>query len=200
MKPSERREQILEKAAELFGRKGYHDTSISDIIQSASIARGTFYLYFKNKRAIFEELFDFMVIRIKKRIKRVDISPGAESVRDQLQGNLTRVIELLVENRELLSILLEGAVGLDKGFDKRLADFYAQIANTIELSLGLGQEMGIIRACDTRVAALAAIGALKEVLHDVLRRDEGEVDIKGLAAQVLDIFSKGVVVDGGSFS
>ncbi len=200
MDPNERREQILEHAAALFGRAGYHETSISNIIQSAGIARGTFYLYFKNKRALFEELFEYLVVRIKKRIQTVDVSPGAPSVQEQLESNLTRVIELLVENRALLSILLEGAVGLDKGFAARVAGFYTQVAETIEGSLKRGQSVGIIRPCDTKVASLAALGALKEVLHDVLRRNEGSVDIGGLASTVLDIFSRGVLVDGGSFS
>ncbi|MDJ0765229.1 MAG: TetR/AcrR family transcriptional regulator [Myxococcota bacterium] len=198
MNPSERREQILEHAATLFGRQGYHATSISNIIQAAGIARGTFYLYFENKRALFEELFDYLIVQIKKRIRVVDISPAAPSVRAQLLDNITGVIALFSENRALLSILLEGAVGLDKGFAEKLAGFYRQITQTIELSLNLGREMGIIRECDTRLAALAALGALKEVLHDLLRSGDGDVNIRSLASQVLDIFSRGVLVDGGS--
>jgi AcrR family transcriptional regulator len=137
-----RREQILSKAAVLFGKKGYHATSISDIIESVGIARGTFYLYFDNKRAIFDEILDMLVVRIKKRIRRVDISEGAPPVRDQLIDNISRVLQLLTKNRALLSILLEGAVGLDKGFAEKLAGFYEQITVTVDNSLTLGQEMG----------------------------------------------------------
>lgn len=198
MDPSARREQILRHAAALFGQRGYHETSISDIIRAAGIARGTFYLYFENKRAIFAELIDLMVVRIKARIRRVDVSPGAPSVRAQLLANITGVLELLAENRALLSILLEGAVGLDKGFAAKLADFYAQITATIDQSLGLGRQMGLVRACDTRVAALTAVGALKEVLLDMLRRDARDVDLRALAAKILDIFSRGVLAEGVS--
>ncbi|MCP4606664.1 MAG: TetR/AcrR family transcriptional regulator [Proteobacteria bacterium] len=198
MNPSERREQILEHAAALFGQKGYHSTSIADIIRSAGIARGTFYLYFENKRAIFEELLDYLVIQIKKRIKIVDTSEGAPSAREQLLGNITRVIEMLADNRALLSILLEGAVGLDKGFADKLSFFYEQLAQTIELSLNLGQKMGLVRPCDTRISALTAIGALKEVLHHMLRSEDGRVNIRELAAEILDIFSRGVLIDGVS--
>ncbi len=198
MEPSARREQILDQAAALFGRRGYHATSISDIIEAAGIARGTFYIYFKNKRAIFEELLDYLVVRIRKRIKTVDTSPEAPSAREQLLENITGVIELLAENRALLSILLEGAVGLDKGFGQKLNSFYDQISQTIELSLKLGQEMELVRPCDTRTAALVAVGGLKEVLHDMLRSREGSADIRSLAAKILDMFSRGVLVDGVS--
>ncbi len=40
----------------MFAAKGYHGTRISDIIDAAGIARGTFYLYFESKSAIFLEL------------------------------------------------------------------------------------------------------------------------------------------------
>jgi AcrR family transcriptional regulator len=198
LEPSLRREQILEHAAALFGRKGYHSTSIANIIQSAGIARGTFYLYFKNKKAIFEELLDYLVVQIKKRIKTVDTSPGSPSAREQVLDNITRVIELLTDNRALLAIMLERAVGLDRSIDEKLSGFYEQIAHTIELSLRLGQEMEIIRPCNTRVAALSAVGALKEVLHDMLRRDEDSLNIRDLAGDILDVFLKGVQVEGAS--
>ena len=70
MEPVQRREQILRHAASLFGQNGYHAVSISDIIQAAGIARGTFYTYFENKRAIFDELLDILVVRIKSCIKK----------------------------------------------------------------------------------------------------------------------------------
>ena len=200
MDPSTRREQILEHAAMLFGKQGYHGTSISTIVESAGIARGTFYLYFKNKRAIFEELLDYLVVQIQERLVPVEMHPGAPSPREQILNNIISILELLGKNRALLSILLEGAVGLDKGFAAKLGEFYEQIAHSIEFSLKRGQKMGLVRECDTRIAALAVVGALKEVLHDMLRSPEEKVDLEALAAEILDIFLRGVIVDGISIS
>ena len=42
----------MEAALSAFGKKGYHDTQVSDIIAQAKVARGTFYLYFDGKREI----------------------------------------------------------------------------------------------------------------------------------------------------
>src|SRR4051794_37557055 len=41
----ERRSLVLSTARALFSERGYHNTSIHDIIHSADIARGTLYLY-----------------------------------------------------------------------------------------------------------------------------------------------------------
>jgi AcrR family transcriptional regulator len=196
VEPALRRAQILSHAAALFGRRGYHATSIADIIKAAGVARGTFYLYFRNKRAIFDEILDMLVVQIKERITRVDISDGALPVHKQMVANIQRVLELFDENRALLSILLEGAVGLDKGFAEKLASFYDQITHTIEGSLRLGQEMGIIRPLNTRAAALSALGGLKEVLHDTLRSNkEKKSNLRVLSSEILDIFMRGVAME-----
>lgn len=197
MEPFERRTQILEHAARLFGDRGYHETSISDIIASAGIARGTFYLYFENKRGIFEELVDGLLERLRESIHMVDTSPGAPSARQQLVDNFTRVLELFSEQRDLLSILLKSAVGLDREFDAKLSDFYEKVTDAIESSLRLGQQMGLVRNGDTHIAALIGLGAFKEVLQNLLRREaDDNVDLAALAAEVLDVLSGGMLVQG----
>ena len=192
MEPVHRREQILYHASLLFGQKGYHATSISDIIEAAGIARGTFYLYFKNKRSIFSEILDELVVQIQRCIRKIELSDDAPPVEEQIVANVTGVVELLTTNRALLSILLEGAVGLDKGFAERLFVFYEQIAVTVDKSLSLGQEMGLLRPCNSRTAALTAIGALKEVLYDALRRNAQIDDIENMVSELLDIYLHGV--------
>ncbi|MDR1123413.1 MAG: TetR/AcrR family transcriptional regulator [Elusimicrobiota bacterium] len=54
-----RKKEILDKAADLFVRKGYAKTTISNIIDSVGIAKGTFYYYFKSK----EEVMDALIMR-----------------------------------------------------------------------------------------------------------------------------------------
>ena len=49
-KKEENRNVILQSAKTVFIEKGYHNTSISDIIRQTGLARGTFYLYFQNKK------------------------------------------------------------------------------------------------------------------------------------------------------
>lgn len=51
-KKENKRKDLLNAAFELFTTKGFHDTSISDIVGRAGIAKGTFYLYFKDKTDI----------------------------------------------------------------------------------------------------------------------------------------------------
>lgn len=54
----DRRNQILEVALKLFATRGYHKTKVSDIVQAAGVAQGTFYWYFKSKEAIALEIIN----------------------------------------------------------------------------------------------------------------------------------------------
>lgn len=51
-----KKENLLSAAYSLFIRKGVNDTSISDITDTAGVAKGTFYLYFIDKWDIYEKL------------------------------------------------------------------------------------------------------------------------------------------------
>ena len=45
----QKRNSLLESAFALFIDNGFYKTSISDIVNNAGVAKGTFYLYFKDK-------------------------------------------------------------------------------------------------------------------------------------------------------
>ena len=55
----QKRERLLNKAYELFTTKGFTNTSISDIVENADVAKGTFYLYFKDKNDLKDKLVEY---------------------------------------------------------------------------------------------------------------------------------------------
>jgi TetR/AcrR family acrAB operon transcriptional repressor len=52
----ERRERILDVAADLIVHYGYDKTTVSDIAREAGISKGAIYLHFESKEALFEDL------------------------------------------------------------------------------------------------------------------------------------------------
>ena len=55
-KKKQKREALLNAAFSLFTTKGIQETSISDIVREAGMAKGTFYLYFKDKYDLRDKL------------------------------------------------------------------------------------------------------------------------------------------------
>lgn len=109
----ERKQQLLEHAAELFAEHGYAETRVIDIVRSAGVAKGLFYWYFENKEAVFRELVE--ATRHKIRQKQASaIDPDADPLQRIRQG-VEASIRFVSEHRRLYSI-----VDLDN-LDERLA-------------------------------------------------------------------------------
>ncbi len=184
---SSRRAQVLNVARAAFCERGYHATSVNQIITRAGIARGTFYLYFENKRAVFEELLDGYLGRIWGAVSRVQLGPDAPSPAEQLRQNVDRVLHVLAANRELNQILLSHAVGLDADFDAKLAEFYGRLLELIDGALSLGQQMGVVRDGDTRILSACVLGTIKEVTGQYLTTSASDgFDHATLVREILD--------------
>jgi AcrR family transcriptional regulator len=190
-----RRAHILETAHRAFAANGYHATSVADLIEAAGVARGTFYLYFPSKFAIFEELVDDISLRLRSGIHRVDLSPGAPPAIEQLRANAVWLFSLLRSEPDLLRILLWEAPGLDVELDRKLASFHAEMFALTKRSLETGIAIGLLRDCDTEVGARCIVGALKELIVSMtVREDMQAVDLGELAAKVLDFMAGGLLV------
>src|ERR671920_1471950 len=73
----ERRRQIMNAAKHVFAEAGYHGASIHAIIERAQIARGTFYLYFESKAAVFDSILDQAMADLRSRIRRIEVDDAS---------------------------------------------------------------------------------------------------------------------------
>lgn len=186
----ERRAQILAVAREVFARRGYHTAKIDEIVASAGIARGTFYLYFEDKRAIFEEIVDGTLARLGMAIVRVDPDDPSRSVADQVRDNILSVVRILLEDRATTKILLSDALGVDPAFDRKLLSFYDEMSSMLERTLRDGQKLGVVVAGDVRLMSWLTMGALKEAMFQIVQRG-AEYDEEQLVSGAFGFFCAG---------
>lgn len=83
-KKRQKREALLVSAFSLFTSKGINDTSISDIVKHANMAKGTFYLYFKDKFDIRDKLIVTKAMQLfhkaMENIKKEDLQTLEEEI------------------------------------------------------------------------------------------------------------------------
>jgi len=154
----------------VFAKHGYHAAKIDDIVAAAGVARGTFYLHFDDKRAIFEEIVDRTFTRLGTSIVRVDTAHPSRSVSDQIRDNIRAIVHALLEDPATTKILLSDAVGLDPAFDRKLLSFYEEAGKLLEASLADGQARGIVAPGDAHMFAIMTLGAVKEIMYQVTMR------------------------------
>jgi AcrR family transcriptional regulator len=179
-----RRRELLDVALRVFSERGYHETRISDLIEAAGVARGTFYLYFESKNAIFHELLDELVVRIRQSIVGVELGEGAQPLRDQLIATLERVLAVFDASPDLTAFVLRVAVGLDPEIDRKLAELYQRLHEFITMSLDNGVQLGLVRTMDTRIVGWAVLGSIKQLVAVLV--DRRERDLHAMAAALVD--------------
>ena len=162
----ERREQILQAALKAFTRGGYHGTHVDHIIREAGVARGTFYLHFQSKHAVFSALVDRTLKLIldawpvgeEPKVKRLE---DAEAI---LRTSYSVVLETFHEHRQLVRLLFEEAVGGEKGFRTKLDQHFQVWHRRVADTFGHFVERGVARdELDVEVTAEMVLGMVERL-------------------------------------
>ncbi len=160
-KRSERRELIVLAAERIFRQHGYHAASITDIIDAAGISRGSFYLYFDSKDAVFLQLIERFVGFITEALQVVD--PKLPEPAKRILENVQRVVDVAFDHPDLTMVVLRESRGLNAQVDAKLDRLYGLLHEMVEGALVNGDKSGLTRKVNEAVVATALIGAFKEV-------------------------------------
>ncbi|MCL2832443.1 MAG: TetR/AcrR family transcriptional regulator [Treponema sp.] len=109
-----RRHEILEKALDVFMDEGFEDVTFQKIADRCGITRTTLYIYFKNKRDIFNYSIKQMLQGLEDNIAAIRARQGLSHT-EQLVLVMTTILEKLQENQRLLIVVLNYLSYLKKG-------------------------------------------------------------------------------------
>lgn len=190
-----RRSEILRAAAICFGRQGFQATAISDVIEQAAISRGTFYLYFDSKEALFLDLMDLFIQRIRQAVRVVD--PRSADPERQILDNVRRVVDVVFDDADLATVVLRENMGLNPEIDERLGMLYGFLHEMVEGALVKGAAAGLVRAVNTPIVATALIGAMREVFYRrLVATGGGQPDRAAITQSLYEFGVRGLVVAG----
>lgn len=180
--PSARRAAILEAALHVFAQRGFEAARLDDVAKLAGVAKGTLYLYFKDKEALFEEVVRSVVSPVLDRLnelaKHTDLP--FDQVVDALYGIF--VTEVLgTEKRLLIRLILTEGPRFP-----RISEFYYRnvIARVLPIIGKLAERAHAQGAVSTdalvRYPQLFAAPLLMTVIWDALFARVKPLDAEGL--------------------
>lgn len=105
-----KKEALFRTAYELFTTKGINSTAISDIVEKAGVAKGTFYLYFKDKYDIKNKLIAHKTKELFDDAGEALDHSGITGLEDQLIFVIDHIIDKLVHNKPLLNFISKNLV------------------------------------------------------------------------------------------
>jgi AcrR family transcriptional regulator len=189
---AERRKQILEAAKLVFADAGYHGASINAIIERAQIARGTFYLYFESKSAVFDSILDQALADLRSRIRRISVDEASAHPQLQLREQVYTTLDYIVRDRPLAILLLSAGHTPDAEAAERLDQFYAEVRDLLRRAFETGIEIGLLRQCHPELCAAAMLGMIRGVI-ELLVRQGSAANVDEVVSEVLMVALRGVL-------
>jgi AcrR family transcriptional regulator len=174
----ERKQQLLEAAADLFSAKGYANTRIIDICERAGVAKGLFYWYFETKDSLYAELIRSMRQRLR-RVQADAMDPDANAVERIRQAAVASMI-YLSEHPTFFAFANDDSVTPALAqLAREGTEVYIQDAERL---IREAQRTG--HALEWLDPALAAMGvsATTRAFSELLRSGDGERDAHTVAA------------------
>ena len=121
--------KLLNSAEELFTRKGFHETSISDICKNAGTAVGTFYIYFETKT----DVYRFLMWKYQRQLKALlyESIKGCKTRYEMEREGIKCFVKFAMQTPNVYDIIW-GSLSIDK---KLFVDYYCSFAESYSHAL-----------------------------------------------------------------
>jgi len=139
----------------VFGKKGYLETRVEDILNESGVSRGTFYYYFRNKRDLFKQLIESVVQEMLEEATR---PTGVDDRYAKIAVRNRGFLEVWAANADVLRSLFQLSV-IDDEFAQLHRELRLKFISRIEERLARDVANGTCRALDPKIAA-RALGAM----------------------------------------
>jgi AcrR family transcriptional regulator len=160
----ERRLQLMEHAAGLFAERGYHPTSVADIVESLGVGKGVFYWYFSSKEELLAEILRESHQDLRRRQQQAIGDEPNPVVRIEL--GIRATIEWFQEHRKFFTLFQFAAS--DERFGPVLRRNHdVAIADTVR-HLKEGIVDGLVADQDPEMLAEAIFGSVNQLTQTYL--------------------------------
>ncbi len=102
-KESDKRARILEAARSILSLKRYDDVPVSEIVELAGIAKGTFYLYFPSKADLIAAVAEGLQLEIRSAI--FSVMDDNQPILEMIQAVIWAVYRVSQQHRDLMHVI-----------------------------------------------------------------------------------------------
>jgi AcrR family transcriptional regulator len=135
----DRRSQIMEAAADVFSRRGYHGATIRQIARRAGLAEGTVYLYFPSKRDVLVASWEH--VALSTIVPLLDRAAAIEDDEAFLTALVTNRLDVLRRHAAFFRLVLQQAdvdPALHKALQERIQAIKTLVGGYLRQRIGRG--------------------------------------------------------------
>ncbi|PRX50452.1 TetR family transcriptional regulator [Prauserella shujinwangii] len=185
----ERRAQIVRTAAQLFERKGYHNTNVGDIAEAVGLRKPTLYHYVRSKAQILVWIHDDTTGPLLERLEK-DVANGIEP-REGLRHVVADILELMETKPGYLRVYFEHHREIPEELQAEARKKRDRYLRLVEMLIEDGVDKGMFRPdLDVRLTALSLFGMTNWSYQWYI--PGGKLSYHRVADELLGIFFRGV--------
>ena len=169
----ERRQQILDESARLFAERGYHPTSVAEIVESLGVGKGVFYWYFESKEDLFLEILASSSQDLR-RLQQAAIGEEPDPLR-RIEVGIRASLQWFRDNRHLFNLSQFAAT--EERFAAVLRQNDAVAIDDITRHLKEAMADGSIPDQDPTMLAHALVGATRHLARTYLYHGDEPVEV-----------------------
>ena len=172
-----RRQRLLDAALVLFADKGFHPTSVEDVVAGARMSKSAFYEFFQSKEDCFCALLDQEGGAMIRQV--VDAAALGADHRDRMCRGIDAFVGSCVSQAPVARMMVVESVGLTERVEelrrRLMGRFVEMVAEEVRIATADGDEF--YAAVDPGVFGRAVVGAVNEAVGHLLNEggDPGAV-------------------------
>jgi len=187
------RQKILEAAAQIFSKKGYHATSMQDIARAVNLQKASLYHHVASKQEILLALLDEALDLVIGQVEEVLADPIPAD--EKLKVAMRTYLQILADQRELSAILLFEHRSLEAKLHARHIPRRDRFERLWRDLIQMGVDEGLYICPDVAIATRALLGVMGWMV--TWFRADGALTAVEISDQFAALFLDGLAVREG---
>lgn len=167
----DKKSKLLTAATRIFARKGYQNASIDEIVAEASVAKGTFYNYFKSKEDIFLALISDGTDRLSQQM--LDEANKHSEPTQKVRAIIMSQYTFFKLNLDICRVMLSEIWRFESRWKQKYFAKRNRFIQAMEQALSAGQKSDIFsKDIDIKTASIAIFGTVAISALDCMASNE----------------------------
>lgn len=130
--------QIIDVAIDMFSERGFHQTTMQDIAETAGVGKGTIYRFFESKEDLISSLVEFAIEDITREIQSA-IEKLSHPV-EKLRSIIAVEVDYYDQHRNLAKFLVREVLGYRNKFEDHIKKIHSTRAAIVERVIQEGMD------------------------------------------------------------
>lgn len=184
-----KKQGLMDVAVKVLSREGLEGITMEAVALEAGVAKGTLYVYFKNKQELIKEAIDATILPMHEEL--LEILQSDSQPDQRLREMIFRHLAYFEKNRDFFRIFVHDRFASQRRLKRYQNGRYHRFLEATAAVIGEGIRLGFFRELDALKAAAMLVEADIAIINQRLLSEQ-PAPVEKDAALVSDVFLHGI--------